>query len=72
VLWLAWSHKIAGGLHWSRLQQHFGTLAEAWLANPSALGEVEGLAHRQLSGDSDDALKTNTTHRATPARKANF
>lgn len=43
AFWLAWS-QIAGigPVLLSRLQQHFGTLAEAWLAHPSALGEVEG------------------------------
>jgi DNA processing protein len=41
--WLAWSQvNRVGPILLKRLQQHFGTLAEAWTANAAQLGQVEG------------------------------
>lgn len=43
AFWLAWSQITSiGPVLLSRLQQHFGTLAVAWEANPAQLREVEG------------------------------
>jgi len=41
--WLAWSQIPGiGPILLGRLQQHFGTLATAWEADPAQLGQVEG------------------------------
>ena len=48
--WLAWS-KIpgVGPVLLKRVQQHFGTLAEAWKAPAITLGEVEGFGIRLIN-----------------------
>jgi DNA processing protein len=48
--WLAWSQvERVGPVLLRRLQQHFGTLAEAWKANAAQLQHVEGFGY-QLAG----------------------
>ncbi|MBD1929637.1 DNA-protecting protein DprA [Trichocoleus sp. FACHB-90] len=49
AFWLAWSQipKI-GPILLGRLQKHFGTLSEAWLASPAALREVEGFGRQTI------------------------
>lgn len=48
--WLAWSQvERIGPVLLRRLQQHFGTLAEAWKANATQLQRVEGVGY-QLAG----------------------
>ncbi|MGK7875297.1 MAG: DNA-processing protein DprA [Xenococcaceae cyanobacterium] len=48
--WLAWSQVSGvGPVLLRRVQQHFGTLAEAWAASANALGEVEGFGGRLVS-----------------------
>ncbi|GAB4180109.1 MAG: DNA-processing protein DprA [Coleofasciculaceae cyanobacterium] len=48
--WLAWSQvERVGPVLLRRLQQHFGTLAEAWQANATQLQHVEGFGY-QLAG----------------------
>jgi DNA processing protein len=48
--WLAWSQvERVGPVLLRRLQQHFGTLAEAWQANGTQLQHVEGFGY-QLAG----------------------
>jgi DNA processing protein len=48
--WLAWSQvERVGPVLLRRLQQHFGTLAEAWTANATQLQHVEGFGY-QLAG----------------------
>lgn len=48
--WLAWSQvNRVGPVLLRRLQQHFGTLAEAWQASAMQLQQVEGFGH-QLAG----------------------
>ncbi|MBW4641256.1 MAG: hypothetical protein KME05_24185 [Gloeocapsa sp. UFS-A4-WI-NPMV-4B04] len=43
AFWLAWSQISGiGPVLLSRLQQHFGTLAVAWKADPVELRQVEG------------------------------
>jgi len=43
AFWLAWSQISGiGPVLLSRLQQHFGTLAAAWEADPVQLRQVEG------------------------------
>ena len=50
IFWLAWS-QISGigpvSLH--RLQQHFGSLAKAWTASPTALAKVEGFGSKTIA-----------------------
>lgn len=47
--WLAWSQISGiGPTLLRRLQQHFGTLAEAWEAPTARLGEVEGFGFQKL------------------------
>ncbi|QSJ18299.1 DNA-processing protein DprA [Nostoc sp. UHCC 0702] len=47
--WLAWSQISGiGPVLLRRLQQHFGTLATAWQATKSQLGEVEGFGFQTL------------------------
>ena len=50
IFWLAWS-QISGvgpvALH--RLQEHFGSLAEAWTASPTALGKVQGFGSKTIA-----------------------
>lgn len=47
--WLAWSEVPGiGSVLLQRLQQQFGTLAEAWKASASELGAVEGLGVRLI------------------------
>lgn len=47
--WLAWSQiNGVGPTLLKRVQQHFGTLAEAWQASPQALGEVEGFGTKLI------------------------
>ncbi len=47
--WLAWSQITGiGPLLLKQIQQHFGTLKEAWQASPSALREVEGLGNKLI------------------------
>ncbi len=49
AFWLAWSQISGiGPILLRRLQQHFGTLSEAWLASPSALGQVEGFGFQTV------------------------
>lgn len=49
AFWLGWS-QIAGigPILLKRLQQHFGTLAAAWEANPAQLREVEGFGTQTI------------------------
>src|SRR5919199_3325850 len=48
--WLAWSQvERVGPVLLRRLQQHFGTLAEAWNASAAQLQQVEGFGY-QLAG----------------------
>lgn len=48
--WLAWSQvERVGPVLLRRLQQHFGTLAEAWKASATQLKQVEGFGY-QLAG----------------------
>jgi DNA processing protein len=45
--WLAWSQvDRVGPVLIRRLQQHFGTLAEAWKASATELGRVEGFGYQ--------------------------
>ncbi len=47
--WLAWSQiNGVGPILLKRVQQHFGTLAEAWQAPAGALGEVEGFGTKLI------------------------
>ncbi|NEO97879.1 MAG: DNA-protecting protein DprA [Symploca sp. SIO2E9] len=47
--WLVWSQVTGiGPVLLSRLQQHFGTLAEAWSSPAMALGEVQGIGKQLL------------------------
>lgn len=47
--WLSWSQiKGVGPILLQRLQQHFGSLAEAWIAAPKELGQVEGLGRQTI------------------------
>ena len=49
AFWLAWSQITGiGPVLLRRLQQHFGTLAEAWKASAAALGEVEGFGRQTI------------------------
>ena len=49
AFWLAWSQITGiGPVLLSRLQQHFDTLAEAWKASATALGEVEGFGRQTI------------------------
>jgi len=48
--WLAWSQvDRVGPVLIRRLQQHFGTLAEAWKASASQLGQVEGFGYQNVT-----------------------
>ncbi len=48
--WLAWSQvDRVGPVLLKRLQQHFGTLADAWKANATQLGEVEGFGYQSAT-----------------------
>lgn len=48
--WLAWSQvDRVGSILIRRLQQHFGTLAEAWRANATQLSEVEGFGQQIIT-----------------------
>lgn len=48
AFWLAWSQIPGiGPILLRRLQQHFGTLAEAWTSY-AALGQVEGFGHQTI------------------------
>ncbi|MGF1480853.1 MAG: DNA-processing protein DprA [Cyanophyceae cyanobacterium] len=48
--WLAWSQITGvGSVLLKRIQQHFGTLAEAWVAPPKELGAVEGVGDRLVN-----------------------
>ena len=48
--WLAWLQiKGIGAVLLRRVQQHFGSLANAWTANPSELGQVEGFGTKLIS-----------------------
>lgn len=47
--WLAWSQISGiGPILLQRLQQHFGTLADAWKAHPAELRKVEGFGFQTL------------------------
>ncbi len=60
--WLAWSQITGvGGLLLKRLQQHFGTLAEAWDAPISVLGEVEGFGGKLLVKVTEARSRSNPT-----------
>lgn len=51
AFWLAWSRiSGVGPVLLKRLQQHFGTLADAWSANPQALLAIEGIGEQILLG----------------------
>lgn len=58
--WLAWS-KITGvgPVLLFRVQQHFGTLAEAWAAPAVALGEVQGFGRKLISAASAGRSQIN-------------
>ncbi|HEY9674886.1 MAG TPA: DNA processing protein DprA, partial [Waterburya sp.] len=59
--WLAWSQVgRVGPILLKRLQQHFGTLAEAWNANAAQLRQVEGF------GAQNAAVVTTTRSRIHP------
>ena len=48
--WLAWLEiKGIGAVLLRRVQQQFGSLANAWTANPSELGRVEGLGNKIIT-----------------------
>ena len=48
--WLAWSQvDRVGPVLLRRLQQHFGTLAEAWKANATQLSQVEGFGNQIIN-----------------------
>ena len=48
--WLAWLEiKGIGAVLLKRVQQQFGSLANAWTANPSELGRVEGLGNKIIT-----------------------
>ena len=48
--WLAWSQVgRVGPILLKRLQQHFGTLAEAWKANAAQLQQVEGFGAQNVA-----------------------
>jgi DNA processing protein len=48
--WLAWSQvDRIGPVLLRRLQQHFGSLADAWKANAAQLGQVEGFGYQIVS-----------------------
>lgn len=48
--WLAWLQiKGIGAVLLRRVQQHFGSLASAWTANPSELSQVEGFGTKLIS-----------------------
>lgn len=49
AFWLAWSQISGiGPVLLRRLQQHFGTLAAAWSAHPTELGQVEGFGRQTI------------------------
>ncbi|MGB7056676.1 MAG: DNA-processing protein DprA [Geitlerinemataceae cyanobacterium] len=49
--WVAWSQiQGVGSVLLRRLQQHFETLEEAWVATPEALSQVAGLGDRKIEG----------------------
>ncbi len=72
AFWLAWS-QIAGigPVLLSRLQQHFGTLAEAWLAHPSALGEVEGFGAQTIKVVTAERSRLNPAQLLTQHQQEN-
>lgn len=48
--WLAWSQiERVGPVLLRRLEQQFGTLAEAWKANATGLGKVEGFGYHTVN-----------------------
>jgi DNA processing protein len=48
--WLAWLEiKGIGAILLKRLQQHFNTLEQAWIANPSELSEIEGFGTKLIT-----------------------
>lgn len=48
--WLAWLQiKGIGAVLLRRVQQHFGSLANAWMANPSELSQIEGFGTKLIS-----------------------
>ena len=48
--WLAWLEiKGIGAVLLRRVQQQFGSLGNAWTANPSELGQVEGLGNKIIT-----------------------
>lgn len=48
--WLAWSQvERVGPVLLRRLEQQFGTLAEAWKANATQLGKVEGFGYQTVN-----------------------
>lgn len=47
--WLSWSQlKGVGPILLQRLQQHFGSLSEAWIAAPKELEQVEGFGRQTI------------------------
>nr|WP_199329414.1 DNA-processing protein DprA [Coleofasciculus sp. FACHB-1120] len=58
AFWLAWSQIPGiGPILLRRLHQHFGTLSEAWKANPAALREVEGFGRQTIEGVVEKRLR---------------
>ena len=48
--WLAWLQiKGIGAILLRRVQQHFGTLAQAWIASPSELQQIEGFGTKLIA-----------------------
>ncbi|NJR50010.1 MAG: DNA-protecting protein DprA [Leptolyngbyaceae cyanobacterium CSU_1_3] len=58
AFWLAWSQiSGVGPILIKRLHQQFGTLAEAWEANPEALVQVEGVGFSTAQAIAAERLK---------------
>lgn len=61
--WLAWSQvDRVGSILIRRLQQHFGTLAEAWRANATQLSEVEGFGQQIITAVTAARSRINPEH----------
>ncbi len=49
--WLAWSQISGiGAVSLKRIQQHFGSLKDAWNAPIEAFGSIEGLNSKAING----------------------
>ncbi|NER36095.1 MAG: DNA-protecting protein DprA [Oscillatoria sp. SIO1A7] len=75
IFWLAWS-QISGvgpvALH--RLQEHFGSLAEAWTASPTTLGTVQGFGSKTIAAviEQRQSLKPEEIYQKHIQKNPNF